>query len=917
MPTPSMLLRVTAASLVAAICAHANPLIDTNTPAGVMPVSGGTAWQLDFSDEFGGTSLDTNRWGIDVSTSSRAARTDRGISDWWWKSQNVSVDGAGNLKLDVVKFDSNTMHCGSVSSDGKYDPTYGYFEARIQIADTTKDTHTAFWLQSPNMTNSAPDDNSAADGAEVDIFESAWFGDYTKAVVHIDGYTAITNANTKQYTTPNLHSGYHVFGLEWTADSMKIYYDGVLKATYTGTWVPLVPEYVWLSVGASFGDIGTFQTEPNGLLTSAYVDYVRVWKALPTYRVTYNGNGSTGGSVPIDGNSYLPAASVTVLGNSGSLVRTGYQFAGWNTAADGSGTSYATGASFTMGAADATLYAMWSAVPTYTVTYNGNGKTSGTVPANQTKTQGVNLTLATNSGNLARTGYAFAGWNTNAAGTGTNYAAGGTYTTDAAITLYAKWNALPVPAAGADRTVYLSAGQSWTPASISTAAWYDAADAASITHSAGEVSQWNDKSGNARHLLQASSTNRPIYGATSWNGTSLPALSFDGTDDYIESASTIVQASTTMIAVYDQAQASSSSRPFGIRNTAGSNKMTFAFGTDNSLRYDGTSTNGTISASLGQHLRVASRTSSAQTDYLDGSPNINATVTLPTHADGYINVGNTNSALVCPFSSKVAEAILIAGTIPQATREQVEGYLAHKWGLTGKLPAGHPYKTSVPSTSSVTITLAGTASDPEGAALTTSWSVVSGPATVTFGNASALNSTASFPVAGTYTLRLTAGDGVGQATDDLVITVNAATPYSTWSEDVFALPFADTDPTHNPDGDSLSNLQEFAFGTDPTDPATGSLSFVEGGALTSPGTPVTVKNGSTRLAVFARRKDHATAGLTYSVQFSADMAAWTTSSDTPTLRTSPTDPADYEAVSVPYPSTNPAPKFFRVGVTSN
>lgn len=253
-------------------------MIDGDTSAGVMPVSGGTEWTLEFSDEFNGTVLDTSKWGIDVSTKSRAARTDRGIDDWWWVEDHVSLDGSGNLVLDVSKPDSNTMYCGSVSSDGIYEPKYGYLEARIQIADSTVDTHTAFWLQGANMTN---DDGSGNDGAEVDIFESAWFGDFTKSVVHIDGYGADHQANTKKYSTPDFHTGYHVFGMEWTADYLKIYYDGELKTTYTGDWVPRVQEWLWLSCGASFGDIGTFQDEPVGWLTSAHVDYVRVWQHPP------------------------------------------------------------------------------------------------------------------------------------------------------------------------------------------------------------------------------------------------------------------------------------------------------------------------------------------------------------------------------------------------------------------------------------------------------------------------------------------------------------------------------------------------------------------------------------------------------------------------------------------------------------
>ncbi len=58
----------------------------------------------------------------------------------------------------------------------------------------------------------------------------------------------------------------------------------------------------------------------------------------------------------------MPGATVTVLGNTGGLAKAGHHFAGWNTAADGSGTAYAAGATFGMGTADVTLYAQWAAI---------------------------------------------------------------------------------------------------------------------------------------------------------------------------------------------------------------------------------------------------------------------------------------------------------------------------------------------------------------------------------------------------------------------------------------------------------------------------------------------------------------------------------------------------------------------------
>ncbi len=86
------------------------------------------------------------------------------------------------------------------------------------------------------------------------------------------------------------------------------------------------------------------------------------WMEIPdTYRVTYDGNGNTAGTVPTDTFEYPEGATTTVLDNTGSLAKDGYTFAGWNTKANGSGTSYAAGATFTI-SSNVTLYAQWNAV---------------------------------------------------------------------------------------------------------------------------------------------------------------------------------------------------------------------------------------------------------------------------------------------------------------------------------------------------------------------------------------------------------------------------------------------------------------------------------------------------------------------------------------------------------------------------
>jgi len=81
-------------------------------------------------------------------------------------------------------------------------------------------------------------------------------------------------------------------------------------------------------------------------------------------RVTYDGNGNTGGSVPADCNIYDPGTTVTILADTGKLTLSGYTLTGWNTMADGSGTGYETSwdmpISFIAGDKDITLFAVWS-----------------------------------------------------------------------------------------------------------------------------------------------------------------------------------------------------------------------------------------------------------------------------------------------------------------------------------------------------------------------------------------------------------------------------------------------------------------------------------------------------------------------------------------------------------------------------
>ena len=237
---------------------------------------------------------------------------------------------------------------------------------------------------------------------------AVWLNNPTRTVT-FDGQGATTEADppTKQVVSPAV-----------TIDSL-----------------PTAPKKTGYNFGGWFrnqdGTGGEFNT------SSVVSEDITVYaKWIPIYIVSYNGNGNTGGSTPTrqEANS---GSSINLRTNYGNLSKTGYSFSGWNTKSDGSGISYAEGELYTV-TESITLYSKWI-INNYTVTYDGNGNTSGSAPSSQSADYNSNITLP-NGNNLEKTGYIFSGWNTRSDGAGAgNYAAGANYKVTRDITLYAKW----------------------------------------------------------------------------------------------------------------------------------------------------------------------------------------------------------------------------------------------------------------------------------------------------------------------------------------------------------------------------------------------------------------------------------------------------------------------------------------------
>ncbi|MEI6606894.1 MAG: autotransporter-associated beta strand repeat-containing protein, partial [Verrucomicrobiota bacterium] len=193
-------------------------------------------------------------------------------------------------------------------------------------------------------------------------------------------------------------------------------------------------------------------------------------------------------------------------------------------------------------------------------------------------------------------------------------------------------------------------------------------------------------------------------------------------------------------------------------------------------------------------------------------------------------------------------------------------------------------------------------------------------------NSTTLAEDATFSFAGkTWTIdydATTKGANVAAATNGRYINITAATPtdpYSIWASGTFAHTLSDQAAGSDPDGDGLTNLQEFAFGTDPTVSSSAAIVY-DATSVTTPGIPKMIEDGGMYYAVFGRRADYQTAGITYTVEFSADLSSgnWTASAvGLSELTTTGT----IHAVKVPFPglinSASGAQKarFFRVGVS--
>ena len=689
-----------------------------------------------------------------------------------------------------------------------------------------------------------------------------------------------------------------------------------------------------------------------------------------TATVTYNANSASTGSVPTDATAYTQNQSATAANNSGTLAKSGYTFAGWNTANDGTGTSYAAGSgSIAMAGGNVTLYAKWTPAPTITLadTLGAVNTTYGTASATPTSFHVSGSALTGNLTVAPPSGYEVSLSSGSDYTTSLSITASGTLSsTQVFVRLAATAGVAGSPYSG---TITVSGGgaSSQTIATASsTVAKADATvvvtpytvdyDGSPHTATVASITGVNGETGATvgTVTLDTTHTNAGTYSTDSWH--------LAGTANYNNIGTTTTSITVTNGGFEDPT-------PHNPNNgtnadwTAGGWAFVGAPWTASTANYSRLSSAALVgTAQPGPWIMNLNDSGGWVKQDLGTTVHAGDTLAVTFHvmsdtAPGQITatftVGSTDYSQT--FSNPQNKGTFASYTLTKTVGAGVSGNLSVKFTqASGRLwldnisnvswTYGSNPQTITDTINKVTptatlavnnspVTYDGT---PKAATVGVTTSSVPGLAqNILTGGA------ATKTAAGTY--EVTADFVPTDTTNYNTLTALSAgnfiivTPYNAWANGTFAngASLSDKTPAGNQDSDTLTNLQEYAFGTDPTDGSSGpgAISYVAGGAVTTPGSPVAanlaVGEGVDYRAVFGRRKDHGTAGLTYTVQFSVDNSQWVNSTDTPTVLTGAgaLNPSEIEAVSVPYPLFIPytrndipgfeKPTFFRVGVTSS
>ncbi len=244
----------------------------------------------------------------------------------------------------------------------------------------------------------------------------------------------------------------------------------------------------------------------------------------------------------------------------------------------------------------------------------------------------------------------------------------------------------------------------WSPDEVGALLWLDASDPTTITLSGTKVTGWDNKAGGSYNSYQSDDAKRPEYQTSGLNGEN--TIRFDGSDDFLRidhnnALNMLASQDFEIFSVIKSDVAPNQAAIYAKGGVSSRDFMLYFYNPAIKFYMDGGSMQMQAPTSVGTNANMgwARRQGNNGLLYntISGSASDNG-------ASGATNNGNVHNVSIGAmdegtqrfFDGDIAEIILIKRALTQEEREQMEGYLAHKWGLEDDLPNGHPYKTAVP-----------------------------------------------------------------------------------------------------------------------------------------------------------------------------------------------------------------------------
>jgi hypothetical protein len=249
-------------------------------------------------------------------------------------------------------------------------------------------------------------------------------------------------------------------------------------------------------------------------------------------------------------------------------------------------------------------------------------------------------------------------------------------------------------------------GRLWTPEVLRPALWLDAADLSTISVATG-VSEWRDKSGNARHASQTTGSLQPGIAASTVNG--LNSLSFDGSDDWMQTASSSYAARHYFIAFKSNISSTGfntfpclySARVSPNANRTGASDLTSIIGWDiNGNNWQNAAGDSTLAEFNAQPVASLSNWNNFNTGSPPPSPVTNWVIVenlISNTASGtkiFCIGADTFSTTGRCWNMQMGEMLVFGNAMSLPERTDIVGYLSWKWGIP--LAADHPYANRPP-----------------------------------------------------------------------------------------------------------------------------------------------------------------------------------------------------------------------------